>query len=224
MPVRERIDVVNHINNSSEIEVHNKNTGNEDSAWDPLLKVMTLKKLIYRFWPVSVPGSSEQSRSIRGKFEEYKQGFLSTSWEVGRSYEIPDNIKYLCETKLKEKISKTFVYLIEDDLNFVLGEKDPAKPNVYKILIKERIYHVDFSVADKTLQCVNLHKKTTISLKFERNMQANSILHIMRNNADYKKKEIAEELRKTLTKLQCELPSQFDLQAIRQNPYQTYLL
>ncbi len=222
--MRERVDVVNHINNLSAVEAHNKNTSTEDSTSDALLKVMFLKKLIYRFWPASVPGSTERSRSIRGKFEEYKQGFLSTSWEVGRSYEVPDNIKYLCETKLKEKISKTFVYLIEDDLNFVLGEKDPIKPNVYKILIKERIYQVDFSVTDKTLQSVNLQKKTAISLKFERTMQANSVLHIMRNNADNKKQELAAELRKILTRLQCELPSQFDMQAIRQSAHQPQYL
>lgn len=210
--------MASHINNLGDIEAHNKNASGDEAGWDPLLKVMCLKKLIYRFWPASVPGSTEHSRCIRGKFEEYKQAFLSSGWEVGRSYEVPDNIKYLCETKLKEKISKTFVYLIEDDLNFVLGEKDPVKPNVYKILIKERIYQVDFSVSDKTLQCVNLQKKTSISLKFERSMQANSVQHIMRSNAENKKKELAAELRKALTRLQCELPSQFDLQAMRHGP------
>lgn len=211
------------VNNCNDIEARKKNQPKEGAtirelvSLDPLLKIMFLKRLIYKYWPTEGHFSTDPSRSIRLKFENYKNNFPSTHWEIGKSYEIPDNVKYLCETKLKDKVSKAFVYLIEDDLNFLLAEKDSMKPNSYRILLKDRIYHVDFSVNEKNIVCSNMFKKTSITLKFERVIQASSISHILKNNSDNKKSEIGKYLQSILKTLQIDLPKEFDMQVMEAN-------
>ena len=159
MPFRDRLDLVEYINNSSEAEqkiaraAGREKDLNEEYLVDPMLKVMYFKKLIYKYWPAESSAPHCFQRSIRLKFENYKNNFLSNFWEVGQIYEIVDSVKYLCETRVKEKGTKAYVYLIEDDLNLILAERDSSRPNAYKILIKERIYQVDFTNNEKTVHC-----------------------------------------------------------------------
>ena len=158
-----KIEITDYLTNTSNSELkarREKKTAllSEDFLQDRFIKVLLMKRIVYKYWPVENHLSHAYERSMRLKFEHFKDTFSSSTWEVGKVYDLSNKRCFPCEVKEKDSEDKKELYYVEDSLYFVLCMRDSPKSNRYKIMIKDLSVFIQFTLNNKDIYCENIIK------------------------------------------------------------------
>jgi len=193
---KDKLDVVDYLNNLGDKELYDRRKKREaeksqDVLLDSLVKLMVLKTLVFKFWPDPDHLAKAFERSIRLMYVNFKNNNLSSFWEVGKAYEMQEVLKTACEVRTSDSSAGMDLHLVEDDLHFVLVQKESSKSHYYKVVIKELIYFIDYGLTekDKMIYCLNqsrvasAEQKKQIYLRFSRTQQAVSIFGLLKSRS-----------------------------------------
>lgn len=193
---KEKVDVADFLNNFGEKELRDRRKQREaekteDLLLDSVVKLMVLKTLVFKYWPDQDHLAKAFERSIRLMYLNFKNNSISSFWEVGKAYDMSDLQKTACEVRTSDSGSAMDLQLVEDDLHFVLVQKESSKSSFYKVVIKELIYFIDYGLTEKEkmIYCLNqnrvaaAHQKRQIYLRFSRANQANSIFNLLKSKS-----------------------------------------
>ena len=205
---KEKVDVADFLNNFGEKELRDRRKQreaekNEDLMLDSVIKLMVLKTLVFKYWPDQDHLAKAFERSVRLMYQNFKNNSISSFWEVGKAYEMSDVQKTACEVRTSDSATTTDLYLVEDDLHFVLVQKESSKSSFFKVVIKELIYFIDYGLTekDKTIYCLNqnrvaaAHEKKQIFLRFSRANQASSIFSLLKSKSVSMVKQLSQFLK-----------------------------
>ena len=207
---KEKIDVLDFLNNLGDKELRDRRKKreaekSEDVMLDSLVKLMVLKTLVFKYWPDPDHLAKSFERSLRLMYINFKNNSLSSFWEVGKAYEMQDLHKTACEVRTSDSSTATDLYLVEDDLHFVLVQKEASKSSYFKVVIKELIYFIDYGLTEKEkmIYCLNqfrvrlAQQKKQIYLRFSRTQQASSIFGLLRSRSVSIVKQLSQFIKGT---------------------------
>lgn len=207
---KEKLDILDFLNNLGDKELRDRRKKreaekSEDVMLDSLFKLMVLKTLVFKYWPDPDHLAKAFERSLRLMYINFKNNSISSFWEVGKSYEMQDVQKTACEVRTSDSSTATELYLVEDDLHFVLVQKEASKSSYFKVVIKELIYFIDYGLTekDKMIYCLNqfrvpsAQQKKQIYLRFSRTQQASSIFGLLKSRSVSMVKQLSQFIKGT---------------------------